>query len=367
MTADYFVKMEPTWVNAPSHTVAADAMTVASTVRIRRNINGFPFPGKCSKSELYDSAAIALGRMGRSPTWSDCDFRMIDSLDPLSRYLLVEKGLITPQFAQGGAGRFLLRDMEGTVSCMINEEDHISISSTISGLGIHTAMENVRGMEDAIGLDLANDTVLGYLTANPAFVGSGLTASVLLHLPALDAANEMPRVMTAFERDWKKLAFYRLPAEKNQTGGSFFMLSNKTTLTLSGDEITNAVYDAAQSLASKEHFARHKMQSARDRELGDRFWRAWGLLRHARKLTYPEAIEAFSFVKLGSELGVLPALEEREWRRMMLGTQKYHLTQNSGQIIEQQEEPYVRATAFRQFIEGKSVSASVGTVYHKEL
>jgi protein arginine kinase len=305
---------------------------------------------------------IALGSIGRGGAWSGCEFRMVDNLDNLSRHILLEMRFITPLLAQGGAGRFFLRDNSGAISCMINEEDHISISAASPGLEIEAARGIAARLESALDIKPARDEVLGYLTANPLYVGSGMTAYVMLHLPALDLTGEMPRVCETFERDWKRLVLFRPFSDKGGTCGSFFMLSNKRTLGVTSDDIICKVEDAAQSLISKEMFARHKIAGAKDGDIGDKFWRTWGLLRHARKLHFSEAVDMFSVAKLGSDLGVLPFIDDVEWRRLVLGSQRYHLSLSFGRIIEQSEEPFVRAACFRQFIEAKSSRRQFGQV-----
>ncbi|MDR1916641.1 MAG: hypothetical protein LBQ58_08720 [Synergistaceae bacterium] len=358
MTTDLFSRAEPAWLSAPDTESKSDSITLLSGVRIRRNIEGFPFPARCSKSELYDSAAIALGCLGRSSVWGECDFRMIDNLDNMSRHLLLEMKMITPRFALGGAGKFLLRDEEGTATCMINEDDNISLSAIYPGLDIAAARDRAERIADAIDVKLVHDPVLGYLTSNPAYVGTGLTASVLFHLPALDVTGDISKVVTNFQRDWRNLEFFKLLSDENNNCGSFYLLSNKTTLSVTVDDTINSVTETAQSLVARELFSRQKIQRTREGEITDRFWRSWGLLRHAKKLSFSEAAEAFSFVKLGSDLGMLPHIDNREWRRMIIGAQRYHLSLNSPEILDISEEPYVRAAMFRQYIENRSSSTN---------
>ena len=356
MIEDSFVSAEPAWVrDAPTQ---AGSVAQLSSVRLRRNIEGFPFPGKCSKSELYDSAAIALGSIGKSAAWEDCDFRLVDNLDDFSRHLLLEMNTITPGFMSGGAGRFLLRGAGGRMACMINEEDHISISATNAGLDLLSAFEMVGNMERSIDIKPARDVVLGYLTANPAYVGAGMTATVILHLPALDAAADFPKAIEAFRRDWGRLEIGRFQAFGDEPGGSFYAVSNKITLSVTPGEIIDSVYTGAQALVSRELSARNKIRSARRGDMTDKFWRAWGLLRHAKKLSFAEAVDAFSLVKLGADIGVLPGIDDREWRRMIIGSQKYHLCRACPVILGQSEERYARAALFRQFIENLSSSVN---------
>jgi len=355
--ADSFSRVLPAWIDSPDMENGADSVMLMSVVRIRRNIDGFPFPGKCGKPELYDLAALTLGSIGHSDGWECCDFRMMDNLDGASRSMLLEARMITPLMAQGGPGRFLMRDEGGSVSCMINEEDHVSMAVTKPGLDLASALGKAEELEGSVDINFMRDSVLGYLTANPGYVGTGVTASVLLHLPALDMLDEMPRVCDAFVRDWKKLALRSLYSGKGEEGGSFYMLSNRVTLAASSDEITSWVSDAAQSLVSKELFARHKIRASRDGEMDDKFWRAWGVLRHARKLSFDEAQKLLSLVKLGSDMGILPHIYNREWKKMVLNVHKYHLTLSGRGIIrENSEEARMRAARLRQFMEKKSSS-----------
>ncbi|MDR1516049.1 MAG: hypothetical protein LBS45_10155 [Synergistaceae bacterium] len=357
--ADPFARVIPAWIDAHDMDNGADSITVMSGVRIRRNIDGFAFPGRCEKSELYDLAALVLGAIGRSDGWKGMDFRMMDSLDGTSRNLLLESRMITAALAQGGPGRFLMRDDDGTISCMINEEDHVSVSVTGSGLDLSSALGRTEAMIDSLDIKYMRDSVLGYLTANPSYVGTGVRTFVLLHLPALDALDEMRRVCDSFGRDWKKLTLSRLFSDKNNEYGSFFLLSNRVTLSTTPGEIAGLAAEASQSLASKELFSRHKIRASMDAEMDDRLWRAWGVLRHARKLSFSEAVNLFSLVKLGSDMGILPHIYNREWKKMVLGVQKYHLAMAAHSIIrERSEESRVRAARFRQFMEKKSSPAS---------
>ena len=239
MGEDLFYSAEPAWVWQAA--VHSEPVTQMSSVRVRRNIEGFPFPGRCGKSELYDSAAEALGSLGRSPVWGDCDFRLMDNLGEVAKYLLLENNVITPKFMLGGPGRFLLRDSLGMTACMINEDDHISIASTRPGLDLHTALRTVSDMENSIGIKLSRDVVLGYLTADPAYVGTGMTATVMFHLPALDVTDDISRVAGAFQRDWNSLELGKILPFGGEPCGSFYALSNRITLSVTPEEIVRNV------------------------------------------------------------------------------------------------------------------------------
>lgn len=357
MTFDSFAKIEPSWLSSDKIEKINDPVVLMSCVTVRRNLKDFIFPGKAPKSQLFDTAAILLASIGKSDVWDNCDFRMIDSLDDVSKNLLLETKTISPLMSMGGSGRFLIRDDNGSLSCMINEEDHLCVSSINPGLSLTEAFQDITSLEHGVDFEFASDPVLGFLTANPNNAGSGLRAHVMLHLPALDSGGEIQRVIAAFERDWKNVLFSKLMSDANNNSGSFYLVTNRLTLGVTPDEIMDAVEDAAQSLVSKEMFARHTILNTKGPDMKDRFWRAWGLLRHARKLSFTEAINKVSFVKLGSDLGILPTVDDRQWRRMVVGAQRYHIYASGNRIIEPTEEPFIRASMFRQFIEKNSANS----------
>ena len=208
----------------------------------------------------------------------------------------------------------------------------------------------------SLDIKLVKDVVLGYLTANPAYVGTGTTAVVILHLPALVATDDISRVSGSLKRDWNALELEKLLPFGSESCGGFYVMSNRVTLSVTPEDIVRNISQAAQNIVSRELYSRQKLKLSAGGDLNDRFWRAWGLLRHAKKLSYAEAVDAFSFVKLGADIGILPHMDDREWRRMIVGCQKYHMSRGSGAIMEQSEELLARAAMFRQFIEGLTVA-----------
>lgn len=358
---DEFITIEPAWLSPDGEDRETDSIAVMSGVCVRRDLRGFPFPARCSKSQLYDTAALLLDTIGRSEEWGECDFRLIDSLDDFSRGVLIETGLITRQFAEGGAGRFLMLDMDGDAACVINGEDHLKIDVRLPGLALEDALASASAFADDERLDTAADPVLGHLTSDPSNVGSGTKACVMLHLPALDASGDMGRTMASFERDWKRVTLEKVTNEGKNPIGSFYTVTNRITLSVSPEEITAFVEDAAKSLLAKELFARHRLTHMKNSDMSDKFWRAWGLLRYARKLAYMEAVNRVSFVKLGCDLGILPRADEGEWRRLLTGIQSAHLSLLAGRELSREEEPYERAAQIRGFIEHTAARSVIHT------
>lgn len=359
MLTDYFSKISLGWLSSKEDEIDGSfhpraLIPLVSQVKIKRNLEGFPFASKCGNSQLFDIAAEILSRISESEAWRKCDSRMIDNLGEVSRNLLLEKRLISPSFLQGGAGRFIVRDQDGTIACMINEAEHLSIAFSLGGLALSEACGAVSGLDDALGLQYAEDTVLGYLTADPNFVGTGMQATILMHLPAMDLTGELKDSLLALGRNWPKATLYKLALQSGKPAGSFFLLSNKTTLAISPEEIVALLQGAAEFLISREQTARRRLKLRHDEATIDKFWRTWGTLRHARRLTLEESINALSLVKLGSELGYLPYLRDDDWKHVFMASQPYHLNAESQYIVEESEELSLRAALFRRFIENGS-------------
>lgn len=364
MSADELSLIEPAWVSLPDGE-RADPVWLSSSVRVLRNIKGYRFPSTCAKSTLLDTAAMLLGTVGRCDEWDGCDFRQMDALDELSRGLLAEARVITQEFAGGGTGRFVMRSDDGAASCMINSYDHLAVEVCLPGDSASDAASRAEAI--ASTADAVCDPVLGYLTADPRCVGSGARVCAVLHLPALDATGDLRRAASALERDWPRTMLGRMTYDGDNSAGSFYVVSNRITLGVTIAETAAFVSAAARCLVSKELFARHKMQHAKNADMSDRFWRTWGMLRYARKLSYIEAANKASFAKLGCDMGVLPPCGERDWRRLMVRMQRYHMSAAAARLLDPSEEPHVRASMFRRFIENCGNSVVCRSDCDKEL
>lgn len=355
MVFDEISAIDPSWI--ASDDIYSDDRSVAimTCSTLRRNIAGYPFTVTCDRSRLLDTAAQLLSAAGRSDRWTPCDFRMIDSMDAISRKILVESRVITQSFAAGGAGRFILRDEAGSVSCTINDDDHICVSACRPNLAVRETLDQAAAVIDLEDVEMSRDPILGYLTSDPRYVGTGLKIYVMLHLAGLDASGEMGRTIASFERDFKKVSIHKLSGENSNAVGSFYLLSNIVTLGVTCDDIAELIADAAESMISKELFARHKITHSKNFDMSDRCWRAWGLLRYARKLSFSEAASRVSFVKLASDIGILPKIDERDWRRLILNSQSAHISLMNNRPVDRSEEPFIRASMYRQFVERSGV------------
>lgn len=351
MDLDELALIRPAWHEIPHDPLIHENIILKSAAVVRRNIAGHRFPPSATRSMLYDAAAIALNAIGRVEAWNGCDFRRMEDLNAESVGLLLEDAVITSRSARAGDGRFVMRGIDGKASCLLNESDHIRMTYELPGARASEAVEGAMSFIDAVDLDLAVDPILGALTASPNHVGSGLTVSMLLHMPALDVMGETGRTIAQNERQWPMVSIVKLVSDKNISMGSFYVVRNKVSLGSSLDEITLSVNDAARTFAARELFMRFAIRSSKNSELSDRLWRAWGLLRYARKLSYTEAVNKLSFIKLGMDLDILPSAPENEWRALLANIGRYRMRAVLDGAVDIDSEPYERASMIRDLVE----------------
>ena len=319
---------------------------LSSRIRLARNLRAYPFPGRCGDS-LRREAAEALGvLLAPVPLLRDGGRYRIDDLDTLSRQVLVENRQISPEFSRGGEGRFVQVDRRGVLSLMVNEEDHLRIQVVLGGLNLREGWCIARGVHEALGeRGFAFDPSLGFLTACPTNLGTGLRASAMLHLPGLEQTGQMEAVVRECQR--VGLVVRGAFGEGTEAQGGIFQISNQVTLGPSEEELEDKVSRVARQLAGEERKAREALYEARRRPLEDRVCRAWGCLRHARMLGFREALEQLSLVRLGGELGILPLLDAPAWNHLVAGIQPARLQGLEGRVLPREERVAARADRLR--------------------
>lgn len=280
---------------------------VSTRVRFARNLSRFPFPAKMTDEQartLIDetSRALAASRIGK-------DFRLIDmeQASATERSALVERHMISPDLANGSRPRAVLVSSDESVSVMINEEDHLRIQVLEAGLAPEKALERAKAIDDLFdaALGYAFDEKLGYLTSCPTNLGTGMRVSVMLHLPALEAAHEISGMISgAGGMGFTARGIY---GEGSAAEGSLYQFSNRITLGYDEDDVAKRMLSLAKQIITRERSLRGQML-ARDRDgLEDSVWRAVGTLKYARRIDTAEALELLGRVRTGASLGVIPA------------------------------------------------------------
>lgn len=278
-------------------------VVVSSRARLARNLEGFAFPDRLSAEQREQVAArieAALGRMAGK--WG---FYRLAEVSPLDRQVLLEKHLISPQQLQAPQGAGLALREDEALSVMVNEEDHVRLQAILPGLAVREALGEVDRADDQLegALDWSFNPDLGFLTACPTNVGTGLRLSVMLHLGGLVESQAMNQLLHVLPK--LGLAVRGLYGEGTQAVGNLFQVSNQITLGQAEEEVAAGVERAALQIIDQEREARRLLAEQQLPMIQDRAHRAYGILRHARMLSAEEAMRLISDLRLGAEMGIL--------------------------------------------------------------
>ncbi len=347
---DIIDKTSSAWMRADAP--SADVV-LSSRVRLARNLAGVLFPHQASEADLAKVAEQVQKAIRSVRGLADLVMIRLSETPALARQILVEKHLISPQHAQGAAGRLVAIRPDETVSVMVNEEDHLRIQTLLPGLQLEDALELASQVDDMFEskLDYAFDEKLGYITACPTNVGTGLRASVMVHLPALAATGQAGRVLTAVSN--VGIAVRGLYGEGSEATGNVFQLSNQVTLGRSEEELVDNLAGVTKQVISQERGVREKLVRERRDQLEDKVNRAYGLLSHARLITSEEALGLLSDVRLGVDAGLLPGVDARDLNELMVITQPAYLQRIMGKDLGPQERDVRRAALIREKIRAR--------------
>jgi protein arginine kinase len=351
MTVNSLAKQDAGWFDGSG--VRSDVV-VASRVRLARNLADLAFTGCASEADL---ASVT----GRLASWADSNaleapVTYFDAADLGHQgcQVLVERHLISPALADADGPRGVAVASDESVSVMVNEEDHFRIQAMGAGLDLRATWEAARGLEAELGrhFGFAFSEDWGYLTACPTNAGTGLRASILVHLPGLALTQEMESAIRAVTQ--MKCAVRGLHGEGSAAQGNLYQVSNQVTLGCTAGDILDSLERVVGQLLQCEAEAR----AAAAREIGpqieDKAWRAFGLMCHARLLTAEEFMNLSSALRLGAALGLLPGAEVGMLNALMVKTKPSHIQAISGRELEPPERDIVRAEVVRMALSGTS-------------
>ncbi len=323
-------------------------VVISSRVRLARNLRKRPFPGWAKKAERTSILELVRPRVEELPEMQDSFSESLQDLSALDRQVLVERHLISREHAAKGTGSAVVINRRQTLSIMINEEDHLRMQSIRSGLQLKQAFKLVDKIDSALEskLEFAYDPRLGYLTACPTNVGTGMRASAMLHLPGLVLSELINQVIQAVSKIG--LAVRGLYGEGTEAMGNLFQISNQTTLGEKEDDIINRLSKVIETIIEKEHDARQVLLQKKPNTLSDQIGRAYGVLTYAHAMASKEALNLLSIIKLGADLGAFP--EERRFSidELFIETQPAHLQKSSQQKLNAEERDHLRAQIIRE-------------------
>jgi len=323
------------------------AIVLMTRVRLARNLDGKSFPGWAREADKEAVLAACRSAVSAAPSLRRGLNVALADLSELERQILVERHLISRELsgAKNGAGLVVSRDQ--SIAVMINEEDHLRIQVLRSGLQLKKAWNTVDELDSNLEerLDFAYSPTLGYLTACPTNLGTGMRASAMMHLPALVIAGQMEKVVRAVNQ--LGMVVRGLFGEGSDASGSIFQISNQTTLGEAEEEIIKRLGSVLQSIIDHEINAREKLLEADAPKLCDKIGRAYGILQNSHVLTSSEAMNLLSLLRLGADLGIFPGEQRSLVDRLLIEAQPGHLQYTQHGELDPSQRDLLRAARLR--------------------
>ncbi|NLN41904.1 MAG: protein arginine kinase [Clostridiales bacterium] len=302
-------------------------VVLSSRVRLARNLADTPFPTVMDKvsrdSVVHRVRRSVLGQ--ESPIQDYYQFLTIEDLSPDDRQILVEKHLASPDLMEHAEGAAILVNQQEICSIMVNEEDHVRLQCIFPGYQLNAALNYINRIDDAIEgqLPYAFDENLGYLTCCPTNIGTGMRASVMMHLPALAATGQMKLILQTLAKIG--IAVRGLYGEGSEAIGDIFQISNQITLGASEEEIITNLDVVAKQIVEKERQTRQALLQKDRIQFEDDIWRAYGIMIHAKIMNLKEFMNLLSKVRLGVEMGIIPNMGIQHINELMIMGQPAHL------------------------------------------
>jgi protein arginine kinase len=325
-------------------------IVISSRVRLARNLASYPFITKASDEDRQHILSLLREQAAAIHESGDLSYLDVDDMEGLDRQFLLERHLISREHAEGSGARGVAINPNEQVSLMFNEEDHLRIQVLLSGFDLERAWEQISKLDDLLNerLVFAFHPQLGYLTACPTNVGTGMRVSVMMHLPALVLTKQVDKVLRSLQKI--SLAVRGLYGEGSQAMGDFYQISNQITLGRTEPELVKQVTDVVPVLVDYERKARQFLIRENHDMLHDRVSRAYGILRTAQTISSEETMHLLSSVRMGVNLGLISDLEIPLVNELFIQTQPAHLQKLAGNSLESAERNVERARLLRRHL-----------------
>ena len=323
-------------------------VVISSRVRLARNLDKIPFKTRASKEDMQkvlnkiEEITPSLGY--------GLKFLKLKDIDDITKLTLIEKHVISPDFAidKEEIGAILINEEEN-ICIMINEEDHLRLQVFSSGMDLENLKNLIVEIDEKIDglLDYAFSEQYGYLTACPTNVGTGMRASVMVHLPALTLTGNITKVLNVVNGFGMNIR--GIYGEGTQSQGDIYQISNNQSLGITENEIIKNLKTITEKVIEQERLAR-KYLAKNQIELEDRVYRAYGTLAFSRKPSSEECRNLMSIIKLGTDLGIIKELNDSKVSKINLYTQVGNLQKYLGKNLDAYERDIKRSEVIKQII-----------------
>lgn len=322
-------------------------IVISSRIRLARNLSTFPFTNRASAHQKAEVETLLHDKLNQLDSSPRLDYLQVPGLTALDRQFLVERQLISRELANADGPRGVAVAASETISVMVNEEDHLRLQVMRSGFTLDEAWQDIDRLDDLMEqkVGYAFSDEFGYLTACPTNVGTGMRASVMLHLPALVLTKQIEKVFRALQKI--NLAVRGLYGEGSRASGDFYQISNQVTLGKSETTILNEIREVIPQIISYERQARIALTRESRQALHDKCSRAFGTLRSATMMTSEETMDLLSSVRLGINMGLIEEVTIPTVNELFIHTQPAHLQKIIGTSLDGEERNSARARYLR--------------------
>ncbi|MDW7673781.1 MAG: protein arginine kinase [Bacillota bacterium] len=325
-------------------------IVISSRVRLARNIEGISFPHQLSTEEAKDMVEKVGKAIENKSTLLVGQLRSfsLNKESLVDQQILMEKHLVSPNFLKQDIPKAFIVNDDDSVSIMVNEEDHLRIQCLLPGLQLEKALEMANQLDDCLEqtLNYAFNEELGYLTTCPTNVGTGLRASVMLHLPGLVLTGQHNRALATLSQIG--LTVRGIYGEGTDAKGNLFQISNQITLGTDEKEIINNLEVVTKKIIEQEEQARKLLVKEGNESIADKVFRALGLLTHARVISSNEAISLLSDVRLGIDIGYITDVDRKTLTELMVLISPGYLQKVADQELTVGDRDIRRAVVIRE-------------------
>ena len=325
-----------------------DRIVMSSRVRLARNLREASFPGWAKKPERVKILETILPAVSAVPEMADSFAEAMDNLTALDKQILVERHLISREHAAKNVGSGIVLNREESFCVMINEEDHLRMQALRPGFQIREAWNAIDRLDSTLEkkLNFAFDNELGYLTACPTNLGTGIRVSAMLHLPGLVLAEQINPIIQSVNK--LGLAVRGLYGEGTEALGNIFQVSNQMTLGESENTIVERLEKVLSQIIEHEENARQTLLEKKPKTVFNHVGRAYGVLANAHSISSKETMNLLSLLRLGIDLGSFPGTERALVDELFLTTQPAHLQKQISDKLSAEERDLIRADMVRE-------------------
>lgn len=332
-------------------------IVISSRVRLARNLKGVPFPHllDTEKGNACMGKIINAWEKVRGEGLAEMDLATFDKVTYLDRQIFVEKQLCSPAHAENDSSfRGLMVNNDGSLASMINEEDHLRIQCLLSGLNLDECCKMAQKIDDAFEqeLEYAFDERRGYLTSCPTNVGTGMRASVMLHLPAIQVTGQSNQIFHNISQ--LGMTVRGIYGEGTEALGNFFQLSNQITLGQTEEDICKYLYGITMQIVEQEKALRENLKNNMKYQFEDKVGRAFGILSNACLMNSKEALALLSDVRLGVDMGMIKGIQARALNELMVAIRPSHLQKKYDREMDAIERDIMRAEVIKEKLKGIS-------------